>query len=87
MLLEAFAALAFAQKQASRTARLWGAAEALREGIGCPLLPSERVRYDILVAQAHSAMDETTFGVTWAQGRAMPLEQAIIYALSNVVES
>jgi hypothetical protein len=42
-------------------ARLWAAAEALREEIGAPLKDPERVRYEPLVAKAHEALDEEAF--------------------------
>src|SRR5207249_7776045 len=43
---EGLAGVAVAQQQLERAARLLGAAAALREAIGAPLSPRERVRYD-----------------------------------------
>jgi predicted ATPase len=43
--LEGFASLVGAKAQGERAARLWGAAEALREEIGSPLQPSGRPDY------------------------------------------
>src|SRR5260370_9370737 len=48
--LEGLAAAVAAQGNHSWAAHLWGAAEALREAIGTPLPPVERVPYDRAVA-------------------------------------
>lgn len=81
--LEAFAALASVQKQAQRATRLWGAAEALREEIGTPLPPSQRVKYEGLVSETRADMNENAFAAAWAEGRAMTMEQAIEYAMEE----
>ncbi len=44
--LEALADLAAAQRELKRAARLWGAAERLRETIGAPLPSYERSEYE-----------------------------------------
>jgi hypothetical protein len=66
-----------------RAARLWGADEALREAAGLPIWPDEQRMYDRAVAAARAQCDEASFGAAWAAGRAMPLEQAIAYALED----
>jgi predicted ATPase/DNA-binding SARP family transcriptional activator/DNA-binding CsgD family transcriptional regulator len=81
--LESFAALAGAQGDGTRAARLYGAAEALRETIGAPLPPVDRPDYDRSVAAARSRLDEAAFAAAWAEGRAMPLETAVEYALAD----
>ena len=63
---------------------LWGAAEALREEIGSPLEQEEQARYDQDVAAARQALGDDAFAMDWAEGRAMTMEQAIQYALSDV---
>ena len=65
-------------------AHIWGAAERLREEVGAPLPPNERLRYDRLVACARGAAGEdAAFNVAWQDGRAMTLEQAMEYALKG----
>ncbi len=65
-----------------RAARLWGAAERLREQIGAPMRVGELPRYDRQVAAARAAVgDATTFGAAWQEGRAQTLEQAVRDAL------
>ncbi len=80
--LEIMAGGAGAQGQAQRAARLWGAAEALREEIGVPLQPEDRKLLDPYLATAHSSLGEVAWQATLAEGRAMMPEQAIEYALS-----
>jgi hypothetical protein len=77
--LEGLAGMAVAQQQLERAARLLGAAAALREAIGAPLSPRERVRYDRDVSTVHAGLDEAAFAAMWAMGKAMPPEQIITY--------
>jgi non-specific serine/threonine protein kinase len=78
--LEAFASLNAKERKTEPAAVLWGAAEALREEIGSPLLSNAREQYDRDVAEASGLSGEEAFSTAWAEGRAMPLEQAIEYA-------
>jgi hypothetical protein len=69
--LEGLAGAAAVQGEPARAVRLWGAAEALREVIGAPLPPIERVDYERLVAKARVQLGEEAFTSAWAQGRTM----------------
>ena len=75
------ALVALARNQPVRAARLLGAADSQRERIGTPLPPSQRHQYDALVDSIRAQLDKATFAATWAEGRAMTLEQAIAFAL------
>lgn len=68
-----------------RAARLWGAAEALRETIGMHLTPFDRThyRYEERLAAARSLTEEDLWERAWAEGRAMSPEEAIEYALAE----
>ncbi|MBI3739611.1 MAG: hypothetical protein HY258_11240 [Chloroflexi bacterium] len=79
--LECFAAIAKVEEQGQRAARLFGAAEALREKIDIPMTAMERVEYDREIADLRAGMDEKAFTAAWAEGRAMTMEQTIAYAL------
>ena len=68
---------------ARRAARLYGAAQALRETIGSPLPAEDRAYYEEAVADVHTIPGEASFEAAWAEGRAMPLEQAVAYALEE----
>lgn len=75
--LEGLAAAVAAQGNHSWAAHLWGAAEALREAIGAPLPPVERVPYDRAVAAARTQLGEQAFAAAWVGGRTLSLEQAL----------
>ncbi len=76
------AVLAFTERP-EEAARLLGAAEALRESLGVGLAPAEQTTHDETVAAVRSALPEDRFGADWRQGREMPLEDAITYALDE----
>jgi ATP/maltotriose-dependent transcriptional regulator MalT len=58
-------------------ARLWGAAEFLREANGTPLPAMWHSDYEHSVAAARSSLGEQAFSAHWAAGRTLPLEQAL----------
>jgi tetratricopeptide (TPR) repeat protein len=67
----------------SRAARLFGAAEALREvDRSQPVLARRREIERNLVA-ARAQLDPDAWDAAWAEGRAMTLEQAVAYALEE----
>jgi len=78
--LEGFAGLAGARAQGARAARLWGAAEVLRKTISDPLPPADRPEYDRSMAAARAGLDEVPWEATFAEGKSMPLEEAVEYA-------
>jgi tetratricopeptide (TPR) repeat protein len=84
MNLEGLAAVAVAQAQPERAARLFGAAEGLREAIGALLHPAECAQHDSCVAAARAALGEEAFAAAWAEGRAMSPEDAIGFALEKM---
>jgi tetratricopeptide (TPR) repeat protein len=80
--LERLAHVAFVLAESLRAARIWGAAERLREELGVPLSADERLRYEPLVASARDTLDDpTAFDLAWQGGRALTLDQAVAYAL------
>jgi len=85
--LEGRAALFAALCRSLLAARIWGAAERLRQEIGSPLPPNERPRYDRRVAAASAVVkDYGAFNRAWQEGRALTLEQAIELALDKTAE-
>src|SRR5215217_344008 len=80
--LHVAASLAGSQGKATRSARLWGAAEALREAIGTVLSPFERHLYEPYLTAAQAQLEEAAWKAAWAGGRAMTTDEAIEYALS-----
>jgi predicted ATPase/DNA-binding CsgD family transcriptional regulator len=65
------------QGEPTWAARLWGAAEALREAIGALIPPVYRTDYEQAVAAARAQVGEQSFSALWAEGRSMPLEQVL----------
>jgi DNA-binding CsgD family transcriptional regulator len=75
--LEGLAGVRAAQGELSQSARLWGAAEALRETIDAPIPPVYRATYEQAVAAARTRLGEKAFAALWAEGRTMTPEQAL----------
>lgn len=81
--IDSLAATAAAQSQMERAARLWGAAESLREAMGALLPSSERSERDRSIAAVCSALSKEAFATAWAEGSGMSLERAVEYALAE----
>ncbi len=75
--LEGLASVVAAQGEVAWAARLWGAAEALRETTGAPIAPVERRAYEARVTAARAQLGERPFATAWAEGRLMTPEQAL----------
>jgi hypothetical protein len=71
--------------QPVQAARLFGAAEALREAIGLSRQSDERAAYDRSVAAVRAQLESATFAAAWAEGHRVPLDQAISEALGLVI--
>jgi len=84
--LECFAFIAGASGQNERTAKLFGAAEALRQSISSFMTPMERPEYDRAVAQLRAQMGEVNLKSAWEQGRLLTMEAAIQFALEDAGE-
>ncbi len=72
--LEELASVVTAQGEAVWAARLWGAAESLRDMVGSPLPPIFRADYERSVAAARTQLGEKAFTAAWAEGRTMTPE-------------
>ena len=79
--LETFAELALATGQPERAARLFGSAESVRETASASVTSVAPAAHEQHLAQARDGLDATTFARARAEGRAMPLDRAIAYAL------
>ena len=76
--------VAFGQDQHSRAAKLFGAAEKVREALGSHLAPNQQETYDKQVSTLREVLGEDGFASTWSGGRAMTQEQAVEYALKGM---
>jgi len=75
--LEGLAGVVAAQGDLPWAARLWGAAEALRDAIGTPIPPAYRVDYERSVSAARTHLSEQAFAAAWTEGRSMTLDQVL----------
>jgi DNA-binding CsgD family transcriptional regulator len=57
--------------------RLWGMAEAFREGSSMLLLPGQNPAYEHRVTAIRAQLGEEAFAARWSEGRSMTPEQAI----------
>ncbi len=73
--LEELASVVTAQGEVVWAARLWGAAESLRDKVRSPRPPVFRADYKRSVAAARAHLGEKAFTAAWAEGRTMTQEQ------------
>jgi predicted ATPase len=76
-LLESFASSAAVQSESERSLRLAGAAAALRQSIGAPLVPAEQVKLEQNLEVARQALPIAVGRNAWLEGWVMPIEKAI----------
>ena len=79
--LEYVGNLARAQDTPHRAARLYAATEALRGEIGVPVASANRAAHSGNVAAVRACLGDQAFEAVWAEGWAVPWEQAVEYAL------
>jgi hypothetical protein len=60
-----------------QAALLWGAAEALRERVGCRAAPAAHRCYEAARSHALAALGEAQFLAAWERGRTLPYQQVI----------
>jgi predicted ATPase/DNA-binding XRE family transcriptional regulator len=75
------AAMSHKQERPIEAARLWGVAEGLRLAIDNPMGKMGREQYERQVDSARSQAGTAVFEAAWTEGRVMPIDQAIEYAL------
>ena len=68
---------------AERAVMLFGAADALREGIGVPLSAASRPEYERNIEAVRVQLDSGNVERAWEQGRYMTLEEALSLALAT----
>jgi hypothetical protein len=81
--LEGLACSASARGEAERVAKLFGAAEALREAVGYRQEPREHALREPCLAAARPRLSEARWDAAWAEGRRLGFEEAIAYALEK----
>ena len=79
--VECLETLARAVSDLPAAASLLAAGAAVRDAVGAPYRPTERVRVDERLHSIKEALDPETFDAAWKAGGAMTLDQARSYAL------
>jgi predicted ATPase/transcriptional regulator with XRE-family HTH domain len=79
-------AVMYVESDTWRAARLFGAAETLRQSIGLPQTYLDRSRCEQAVAAARARLGATGFEAVWAGGGELTLTQAIEEALNATAE-
>ncbi len=74
---EGLAAVVAAQGEPTWAARLWGAAEALRDAMGTPIHHVYRADYEQAITAARAQLGQKAFAAAWAEGRTMTPEQVV----------
>ena len=82
-LLEGLAGVAAALGDVLHAARVWGAAERLRETIGTPVSGFGGLDRDETVAAARAALGEDAFDRAWKEGRELSGDEAVALALGT----
>ena len=81
--LKGLACVAGAKGEVEKAARLFGAAEALREAMGVGQWAALRALEEPYLVGARSQLEEGAWTKAWEEGGAMSMERAIEYALSE----
>jgi DNA-binding NarL/FixJ family response regulator len=68
-------------------AQIWGAAEILRETMGQPHSPVERLLYESAIKDMHRHLDEQTFTTAYERGRMMSPDQALQEQVSIISQA
>jgi predicted ATPase/class 3 adenylate cyclase len=80
--LDEIASVVAAVGAPARAARIWGAAQRLREALGAPAANNDALRMRIDAARA-ALHDDSAFYAAWQQGRALTLDQALDLVLGD----
>jgi hypothetical protein len=78
-----FAAIAIAQGQFERAAKLMAAVETQLSSMGIRLLYMDKIEYEHNLTLLRTQLDEKDCSNLWAKGRTMTFEQAIALALEE----
>jgi hypothetical protein len=74
--------IAVVEEEPQRAAKLFGAAEAIREVTGHKRTDEEETEEAQFMSRLREMLPETELNALWAEGRSMTMEQAIQLALS-----
>jgi hypothetical protein len=81
--LEGVAIVAGDRGDGGGAALLWGAAAALREAIGMPVPPSERLAQEVARRRARTHIEAAAWATAWATGQGLTLAEALAEAFGT----
>ncbi len=81
------ARLAAGTDQSAEAVRLFGAADAMREGLAMPLSPNEQVYIESIMNGLRAALGDKAFSGAWSEGQSLSQEAALDEALAFRVET
>lgn len=81
-LLESYGFIALAEEEPERSARLLGAAEALRDQIKISMRYFEQVEYNQAVSELRRQLDPAAFQNIWESGRRLDIDEAVNEAIN-----
>jgi predicted ATPase/class 3 adenylate cyclase len=81
--LEGLACVSALRKEGERSARLFGAAQALRDDVGYRQVPRERALREPYLAAARRSTGKAAWEEAWKQGLQMSFDETISYALKE----
>jgi non-specific serine/threonine protein kinase len=81
--LEHLAWVAAGRGEPRRAARLGGAADALRQTLGVPLIPDLRAGHEQAMGAMRATLGEEAVNIAWAEGRALSFAEAVALALEH----
>jgi hypothetical protein len=73
--------------QPVEAARLFGAADAIRDGLAMPLSPSEQEAIEAITSRLRVALGDDGFAAAWDDGRGLSPDEALAAALSLRVDT
>ncbi|HMU94417.1 MAG TPA: hypothetical protein PKE43_15530, partial [Anaerolineales bacterium] len=79
--LECFAMIAVVEEEPQRAAKLFGAADAIREVTGHKPTDEEQAEEAQFISRLRAMITEAEFNALWAEGKSMTMGQAIQLAL------
>jgi predicted ATPase/class 3 adenylate cyclase len=79
--LECFAMIAIVEEEPQRAAKLFGAADAIREATGHKPTDEEQAEEAQFITRLHTMLSVAEFNALWAEGKSMTMEQAVQLAL------
>jgi tetratricopeptide (TPR) repeat protein len=84
MHLEGLAAVWLGLGEPERAVILLGAADSLRQAMGCPVLPVDQPRYEQTLAEARASVGSDVWAAGWTTGEGMSANKSVVFAMEGI---